>query len=92
MDKKNNNIIASIHVDLIGNENDKEQGMAVRIEGNPLTLGAVYMELTKALLSNGIPKTFIQAAYESAIEKSCSDKSEVDDIEDTLAAFARLFK
>lgn len=87
---KKNNIIASIHVDVIGNE--KKQDVAVRVGGNPLTLGAAYMELTKALLSNGVPKLFIEAAYMGAVKEASKSKSEEDQIKDTLATFAELFR
>lgn len=50
------------------------------------------MELTKALLSNGVPKLFIEAAYMGAVKEASKGKSEEDQIKDTLATFAELFR
>lgn len=92
MDKKNNNVIACIHADLTGDTKDKEQGVAIKVEGNPLTLGALYRELTERLLKIGVPKEFIEIAYKGAVQEVCGNKSAMDHAKDTLSALAKMFE
>lgn len=70
MDKKNNNVIASIHVDFTGDLRNTEQNMSIALEGNELTLCAIYHELTKELLNSGVPRKLLSDIFYDAIKNS----------------------
>lgn len=69
MDKKNNEVIASIHVEFTGDLRDDEQEMAIALNGNELTLSAIFHELTKALLNNGVPRGLLVQIFDDVIKK-----------------------
>ena len=70
MDKKNNEVIASIHVDFIGDLKDDEQEMSIAFNGSELTLSAIYHELTKALLNSGVPRKLLSDIFYDAVKNS----------------------
>lgn len=72
MDKKNNEVIASIHADFIGDLRDDEQEMTIALNGNELTLSAIFHELTKALLNSGVPRGLLVQIFDDVIKKYCN--------------------
>lgn len=72
MDKKNNEVIASIHVEFTGDLKDDEQEMTIALNGNELTLSAIFHELTKALLNDGVPRGLLVQIFDDVIKKYCN--------------------
>lgn len=89
MNKKNKN--ACIHLDLTG-INAYEGDLKAHIKGAPLTLAALYAELTKKLVESGVPIEIIEAAYRTAMGEIKGDKAVEERLKEAASAFADIFK
>lgn len=46
--------------------------MAIALNGNELTLSAIFHELTKALLNSGVPRGLLVQIFDDVIKKYCN--------------------
>lgn len=46
--------------------------MAIDLNGNGLTLSAIFHELTKALLNSGVPRGLLVEIFDDVIKEYCN--------------------
>lgn len=46
--------------------------MTIALNGNELTLSAIFHELTKALLNGGVPRGLLVQIFDDVIKKYCN--------------------